>query len=640
MRNPIFALVIVFAVSIAASTQSTRHPFTFDDAAGLHSAHAVAVSPDGKTVLYRVTFGASKGPDNTEWELIATTGGESRHLNVPEKFEPTGFTRDGAALFGVYEVNKMGQLATLPLAPAHTPAAAAATPVPLTALPRGIHSAAISPDGSHYAILADPRLPDPLADVHTVIEAQPTGLYVVRADGSDGAWWCPTLRDVNDVAWSPDGASVAILSLTPKIGFHDVRSFIDVCSATGPRHIATIENACSGIGWIHDGKDLVFLSTTSPVLTADHVWTVAAKGGTPVDRTPKLEGSALQLSVDVKGNAWAIVARGVQSEVDAFQNDALVPTYKWPEGTIDDGPISPQIATAPEVQAFTVGDPQHAANVAIAHGQTLQKITTEGDDQLAKLALGEVRAVHWSSKEGIALEGIVTFPADYQAGRRYPFMVMPHGGPESNDSLRLGIFSRVFAGMGYVVLQPEYRGSTGYGTDFMSAIYQHFGDRAYRDVDSATDYAIAQGWADPNRLTMFGWSAGGFMTSWTVTQTNRYKAAIEGAGITDWLSFIWTSDVQQTDYDARWPDKDPDAFLVFSAVMHSESVTTPLLILHGAADERVPTYQGRELFEVLAARGKTTRMVTYPGSPHFPKVWEQRQEVFREIAAWLARYNP
>ena len=640
MRNPIFALVILVAVSIAASTQSTRRPFTFDDAAGLHSAHAVAVSPDGKTVLYKVTFGAPKGPDNTEWELIATTGGESRHLNVPEKFEPTGFTRDGAALFGVYEINKMGQLATLPLPPANTPAAAAATPVPLTALPRGIHSAAISPDGSHYAILADPRLPDPLADAHTVIEAQPTGLYVVRADGSDGAWWCPTLRDINDVAWSPDGASVAILSLTPKIGFHDVRSFIDVCSAAGPRHIATIENASSGIGWINDGKDLVFLSTTSPVLTADHVWTVAASGGTPVDRTPKLEGSALQLSVDVKGNAWAIVARGVQSEVDAFQNDALVPTYKWPEGTIDDGPISPEIATAPEVQAFTVADPQHAANVAIAHGTTLQRITTEGDDQLAKLALGEVRAVHWSSKEGIALEGVVTFPADYQAGRHYPFMVMPHGGPESNDSLRLGIFPRVFAGMGYVVLQPEYRGSTGYGTDFMSAIYQHFGDRAYRDVESATDYAIAQGWADPNRLTMFGWSAGGFMTSWTVTQTNRYKAAIEGAGITDWLSFIWTSDVQQTDYDARWPDKDPDAFLVFSAVMHSESVTTPLLILHGAADERVPTYQGRELFEVLAARGKTTRMVTYPGSPHFPKVWEQRQDVFREIAAWLARYNP
>ena len=86
--------------------------------------------------------------------------------------------------------------------------------------------------------------------------------------------------------------------------------------------------------------------------------------------------------------------------------------------------------------------------------------------------------------------------------------------------------------------------------------------------------------------------------------------------------------------------KIPTRFLCFPAVMHSENVITPLLILHGASDERVPTYQGREMFEVLAARGKTTRMVTYPGSPHFPTLWEQRQDVFREIAAWLARYNP
>ncbi|MGB0110388.1 MAG: S9 family peptidase [Terriglobales bacterium] len=650
MRILFLAFAVLFLFSIAAATQSARHAFTVDDAATLHSAAAVAVSPDSKNVLYRVQFGGAKGPDNTEWHSIAAAGGESRHLTIPEKFEPSGFTRDGSALYGTFEVNKMAQLATLALAPAGT--AAAATPLPLTALPRGVRSAGISPggsnyttavispDGSHYAVLADPRLPDPLSDVHTVIEAEPTSLYVIAADGSGGAWWCPALRDVVQVAWSRDGNSIAALSQSPKIGNHDVRSSIDVCSATGSRHVATINNAADGIGWINGDKELVFLSTTSPVLTPDHVWTVAAEGGTPLDRTPKLQGSALQLSVDANGNAWVIVARGVKSEVDAFRNNSLIPTYQWPAGTIDDGPVSSQIASAPQVQAFTVADPQHTSNVAIAHGDTLQKITNEGDDQLAKVALGEARAVHWTSKEGIALEGIVTFPADYQAGRLYPFMVLPHGGPELNNSLEFDYRSRIFPGMGYIVLQPQYRGSTGYGTEFMSAIYQHWGDRAYRDVDSATDDAIAQGWADPSRLTMFGWSAGGFMTSWTVTQTNRYKAAIEGAGIADWLTLIWNTDVWPTDYDARWPDKDPEAFLSFSAAMHSESVTTPLLILHGAADERVPTYQGRELFEVLAARGKTTRMVTYPGSPHFPTVWEQRRDVFREIAAWLAHYNP
>jgi dipeptidyl aminopeptidase/acylaminoacyl peptidase len=300
---------------------------------------------------------------------------------------------------------------------------------------------------------------------------------------------------------------------------------------------------------------------------------------------------------------------------------------------------SPYIAKGEQV-AFNVGDPQHTRNVAVPDGDHLRKITHEGDAQLASTDLGDVRVVHWKSKEGIALEGIATFPAGYVEGQKYKFLVLPHGGPEANDELSFDPFSRTIAGLGYVVLQPEYRGSTGYGADFLAAIYQHFGDRAYHDVDSATDYAIAQGWADPNRLAIFGWSAGGFMTSWTVTQTSRYKAAVEGAGITDWAPFLWTSDIQQIDYDQRWTDEDPDAFNKFSAVYFAKNVTTPLLILHGEADRRVPTFQGTEYFQLLAARGKTVRMVTYPGSPHFPILWEQRLNVMQELTNWLGKHNP
>lgn len=634
-------VVLLFMVSTVAA-QTGRHPFTYDDLATLRYVRAVAVSPDGKTVLYVVNYGGAKGPDNHDWYLIPVSGGDARQLSLPEHFKPVGFTPDGKGFYGTMQMGKVQQLAILPLAEPNTPAATAASPTPLTSLPRGIHSVRLSPDGRHYALMADPRLPDPLDDVHTVIENSPVSLYVVNTDGSGGAWWCPTLKDAADdgIAWSPDGNSLAVLSQTPKIGFHYIHTDIDVCSASGSHHVATLENAGANIAWINGGRDLAFLSTTTQVLTPDHVWTVAAAGGTPQDQTPTLPASAIHLSGDAHGNVWVTVARGVQTEIDSFQNNALTATYKWADGTVDDGVVATELASAPDVRVLTVSDPQHTSNVAAATSGGLQKITHEGDEQLAKIALGDTRAVHWKSKEGIELKGIVTFPTDYVAGKKFPFMVLPHGGPEANDTLNFDGFTKVFAGMGYVVLQPEYRGSTGFGTEFLNAIYQHFGDRAYRDVDSATDYAVAQGWADPNRLTMFGWSAGGFMTAWSVTQTHRYKAAIEGAGITEWLSFIWTSDIQQFDYDARWPDKDPDAFLIFSAALHSENVTTPLLILHGAADERVPTYQGRELFEVLAARGKTTRMVTYPGSPHFPTVWEQRHDVVREIAAWLARYNP
>ena len=130
------------------------------------------------------------------------------------------------------------------------------------------------------------------------------------------------------------------------------------------------------------------------------------------------------------------------------------------------------------------------------------------------------------------------------------------------------------------------------------------------------------------------------MTSWTVTQTHRYKAAIEGAGITDWLSFIPTSDISQVDYDMRLQEKSAEPFLVFSAVMYADQVTTPLLILHGESDIRVPSFQGREFFVLLAERGKTVRMVTYPGSPHFPRLADQRRDIFTEVKAWLDKYHP
>ena len=583
-----------------------------------------------------------------EWRLTDTNGANPRKLELPDHFHPAGFTRDGASLYGDWEVNKLPQFAVFALPGLKK----SSTPSLLIALPRGIHSAQLSPDGARFALLADPRPSDDLAGVRTVVEPDLTSLYVVNANGTAGKWWCPDLKSISDtpgggnaggtgaIAWSKDSASLAVLSALPKIGNHVMRSYVDVCTASGSRRVAEIPNSVFGIAWADGGTQLAFVSTTTSVLTPDHLWTVPAAGGAPVDRTPTLNGSVMAVVSDPRGKVWVVVNHGVQNEVDNYADGALSLAFRWPAGYIEGPPVFSDLASASPLLAFAVGDPAHAANVAVPQNGDLHKITNEGDEQIAALDLGPVRAVKWTSKEGIPLEGIATFPAGYAEGRRFPFLVLPHGGPEANDILGFDAFSRLIAGLGYVVLQPEYRGSTGYGSEFLNAIYQHFGDRAYRDVDSATDFAIAQGWADPNRLAIFGWSAGGFMTSWTVTQTGRYKAAIEGAGITDWASFLWTSDVTQFDFDARWPEEDLNAFTQFSAALHANRVTTPILILHGEADLRVPTFQGREFFEVLAARGKTTRLVTYPGSPHFPRLWEQRIDVFREIAAWLAKYNP
>ncbi len=618
-----------------ASGQPAKHPFTANDWATLRSARAVAVSPDGM-ILYHVTFGAEKGPTRDEWWTIEADGSQAAKLEVSDDFSPMGFTADGGKLYGAWKVNKQLQLAIFPL---HEHKAAT-VPSTVVLLPRGIGSVAASPDGKRFAIVADPRPMDISEDVRHVVEPPQSSLYVVNVDGTMGSWWCSGLTSIEGApAWSVDGTSLVLLSISPRIGHHNVSAGIDVCNGTGARHVTDVANAASGVAWTNSGKEIAFLSTKSEVLTPEHVWTVASTGGIAVDRTSDLQGTALALLGDPRGNVWVTVDNGVQTDLEEFHDGALKPIYHWQEGVIQGLPAGNEYVHGTEQIALSVSDPNHIANVAVPEGNHLRKITHEGDTQLAAIAMGTVRPVHWKSKEGIALEGIATFPAGYEEGKKYPFLVLPHGGPEANDTLRFDPFSRMIAGLGYVVLQPEYRGSTGYGEAFLAAIYQHFGDRAYQDVDSATDYAIVQGWADPNRLAIFGWSAGGFMTSWTVTQTGRYKAAIEGAGITDWGPFLWTSDIAQVDYDARWTDEDPEAFRKFSAVAYANKVTTPLLILHGEADQRVPTFQGTEYFQILAARGKTVRMVTYPGSPHFPVLWEQRLNVMQELTDWLAKYN-
>jgi dipeptidyl aminopeptidase/acylaminoacyl peptidase len=638
-----FILLFLAPCLAISQADAAGGPFTAKDWVQLRSAHLVSVSATG-TILYTVTHGAEKGPTQTEWWTIDADGKNPKKLEIPEGFRPSGFTKDGQSLYGGWKVNDHQQFAIFPMKDGKV----ANAPETVVVLPRGIESAIPSPDGKRFAMTADPREPDPLDNVRHVQEPGETSLYIVNVDGTAGSWWCKDLKYISGTltvgggasaaAWNADSNSLAVLSQSPRIGHHEVTSMIDTCRASGARHVTDIANAVSGIAWTNGGKDIAFLSTKSLVLTPEHVWTVPAAGGKPEDRTPDLNATAVQLAGDAKGRIWVLVDRGVQTEVDEFCDSSLKTAFRWNDGIVGP-PVQSEYAGVNAPMLTTIADPSHSSNVAVVQGETLRKITHEGDEQIAEIELGPVHVVDWKSKDGIAIQGIATFPAAYEKGKKYPFLVLPHGGPEANDELSLDPLARIIAGLGYVVLQPEYRGSTGYSADFLAAIYQHFGDRAYADVDSATDFAIQQGWADPNRLAIFGWSAGGFMTSWTVTQTNRYKAAIEGAGITDWAPFLWTSDIPQVDYDARWTDEDPDAFRKFSAVYFAKNVTTPLLILHGQADQRVPTFQGTEYFQILAARGKTVRMVTYPGSPHFPILWEQRLDVFHELAQWLAQYN-
>ncbi len=624
--------------SMAPAPAAAPHPFSALDWQRQRNASPRAIAADGETVLIEVVHGQQTGPDVHEWSTYDTLTGKRRAIALPKRFHPFGFTASATELYGTLTVDDRARLALWTIGTAR--------PRTIASLPGSVTAAIPSPDGTRYALLGDPHAADPLDAVRTVVVNDRSSLFVVPAAGGVPKLWCAGMTQVGGLAWSADGSHIAIVSQTPKIGYHRETGRIDMCDARSMRNVAKIDTAVlneipypgAGLAFGNGGRDLAFLSTTTDVITPDHLWTVPAAGGTPVDRSPDIGYSILSLRGDVHGNVWLTLAHGVQTDVGRYANGKIVTAYAKRDGVIG-LPVTTDRASAPAALAFAASDPSHATDVEVLTGRTLVQVTNESDELLSHVALGRVIRHHWTSADGVSLEAIVTFPAGYN-GKPGKFLVLPHGGPESNDTLHLDALARLVASRGYVVMQPQYRGSTGYGSAHLQAIYQHFGDTAFKDVDAATTEAIARGWADPKRLAIFGWSAGGFMTSWTVTQTDRYRAAIEGAGITEWLSFIMSSDVQQTDYDARKLEGDALPFLQYSAVMFADKVTTPLLILHGAADERVPTYQGRELFVLLKERGKTARMVTYPGSPHFPRLWEQRRNVAFELLHWLDRYNP
>lgn len=238
-------------------------------------------------------------------------------------------------------------------------------------------------------------------------------------------------------------------------------------------------------------------------------------------------------------------------------------------------------------------------------------------------AIGETQVIRWKSTDGLEIEGLLTYPWPYEKSQRYPLLLVVHGGP-------MGVFTQsfdgtagtypvgVFSSEGYAVLRVNVRGSSGYGAKFRHANYGDWGGGDYQDLMTGVDHVIKMGVADPDRLGVMGWSYGGFMTSWIITQTKRFKAASVGAGVTNLMSFTGTADIPSflPDYFAgEFWDK-PEVYAKHSAMFQIKGVTTPTLVQHGEKDERVPLSQGQELYNALKRQGCKTKMVIYPRTPH------------------------
>lgn len=257
----------------------------------------------------------------------------------------------------------------------------------------------------------------------------------------------------------------------------------------------------------------------------------------------------------------------------------------------------------------------------------------------------ETGVIRWEGPGGLSIEGLLTLPFGYQDGKRCPLLVITHGGPPmAFTQTFIGSSSTypiaAFAERGYAVLRPNIRGSTGYGRDFRYANYGDWGGKDFADMMAGVDYLIQKGIADPERLGVMGWSYGGFMTAWTITQTKRFKAASIGAPITDLASLNGTADMATfvPDYFGGEAWEKPEVYMRRSPLFQVAAVSTPVLLQHGADDTVCPLSQSQEFYDALVKRGVTARMVVYPSSGHGIREPKFIRHIMEENLEWFERY--
>ena len=269
------------------------------------------------------------------------------------------------------------------------------------------------------------------------------------------------------------------------------------------------------------------------------------------------------------------------------------------------------------------------------------KQLTDANPQVRTFTLGDEEEITWRSTDGKMVGGVLTKPVGYQPGRRYPLVVQIHGGPASADVLGFTSSAQVYAGAGYVMLRPNYRGSTNYGEAHKTAIVGNYFQKGYEDIMTGVDKLIADGIVDSTRMGVFGWSAGGHWSNWILTHTNRFKAISSGAGTSNWISMYAQSDVQrnrQHYLGDKLPYDDFDAYWNQSPLKYIKNAKTPTMIHVVKGDPRVPSPQSEELHMALKRLGVPTELFVYPGESH--GIPDARNQYVKSVAemAWMDYY--
>lgn len=633
MKKLSFAIAICFCLILTASAiAQTKRAMNYDDIMALKTVGGTAISPDGKHALYTLSYADMKENERrTEIWIVATDGGKPRRFTSGKNDGSPQWSPDGQ-MIAFISTRGTGEAAR-PQIYLISPFGGEAEK--LTDSKTGVNSFVWSSDSKRIAYVAQRPLTEAEEkkqkdkDDAQVIDAnfRFSHLWVIDVESKKASEIVKNDWVVSDPQFSPDGKRLSFtVNPTPKADDGQI-SDIYITNADGsgsPRKLHENDGPDNAARWSPDGKWIAFASRPAKkgLLGFANLYIISAEGGAPRLVAPNhdapaptvtwsRDGSTLYFSGTHRTTSQILSVPSAGGEVKMISSgDAVI------------GGVS--FARNADRVAFTRGDIQHPADVYVSALSNFNPVKlTDHNPQINEIALGRGEVIRWKGKDGIEIEGVLIYPVGYEAGKRYPTIANIHGGPSGVWTQAFpgthGNYAHIWAGRGWAVFLPNVRGSSGYGEKFLMANYRDWGGGDFQDIQSGLDELVKRGVADPDKLGQAGWSYGGYMTAWTLTQTNRFKAVMVGAGLTNMFSMYSTNDLQRTleGYFGAQPWDDLEAYWTkASAMAHIKKARTPTLILHGAQDQRVPIGQAQELYMGLKKNGVPVQLVFFPREGH------------------------
>jgi len=653
--------------SRAAST-ATRL-ITIDDYFQIRDVGQPELSPDGQWVVYTVRTKMLKEDKNeTRIWMVSTHGGdplpmtdESVSSSHP-RWSPDGkylaFTssRNGGKS-QVWLLNRLGGEA-----------------VRLTDILQGVGDFEWSPDSTRLVlVLKDPKPEDAEAakekdktppkpktqppyvidrlqfkqDTVGYLDNHRSHLYVFNIEKKSITQITSGDFDDSEPAWSPDGKTLAFTSNRstpdPDRNFNTDIWVVDAENTDKGAHltqITTNPGADRSPSWSPDGKRIAFVSQIDAKAidyATQHLAIAPSTGGEEKVLTLALDRSVRRPRFSLDGNSIYFL-----TEDDGTQNLCRIPAT----GGDIIRPIGGRVTVAyyslgkEGAIAAQIGTSDRPDEIFLQNGSDLTRLTKTNDTLISQLRLAKVEYVHFKSKDGTSIAGYLYKPVDFDAAKKFPTLLRPHGGPVGQYAASFDHLAELFAANGYAVLLPNPRGSSGYGQKFCEAIFADWGNKDYQDDMAMADYALEQGIADPEKLGVGGWSYGGISTNFIITQTTRFKAAITGAS-----EVLYSANYGHDHYQKLWelelglPWENRALYDKLSPFYKVTSIATPTLIMGGQIDWNVPIINSEQLYQALKRVGKVpTELVVYPNEYHGFTTPSHIKDRLERYLAWYAHY--